>query len=607
MLMKLYRALASVRLTVILLLVLAATLLAGIVWEAKAGREFAQWYVYGSPGLVGLLGLLGLNMLAAFVFRFPWPKSQLGWAAARLGVLVLLTGAFLTWRAGREGTLTLRPGEQADRIQLTTSSAITVARPEEPGRPAATYAFRPGPADWPDGRQLDFGTADGVGLKILKFYQHARGTTEWVADEHDFVGPALQLLLTGPSGNTVTKDWLSGNLFGGEAVIGPTHYELLPLPAETMLDDFLNPPTEQPGRSGILSMHYQGQMLRVPVADRLGQKIPLGDSGLAVEIVEYLANARPTPSGRFASRDDRPKNPLLELKVYEPGQEQPLRQLAFAKRPLLTLDGVHGRECPVKFWYHHSGLTAIPGAVFVQTPQGRLYCRPVVDGRFEPARAVQVGERVALGGQFAITVLQHLPRARQDVRFLPVESATERAAEAEAAALIELTYEGQSRQVWLQRNDPQYGFQRIFTEHGWIELTCDYDTVPLGYTLELRELKRDSQAESAEPTLLATVLRVQDPSAGLDQVRQVASNEPLVHGKFTIRPSGFQSLPLHPEVVTFTAVYDPGRWFKYTGGLLIGAGGLVGLVTQIFRLRRKSRVVALPATSTATEPRRLAA
>ena len=95
----------------------------------------------------------------------------------------------------------------------------------------------------------------------------------------------------------------------------------------------------------------------------------------------YLPDARPDAAAHFTTVSRQPNNPLLELNVYLPGQERPLRQVAFAKNPLLSLDGIHGWNCPVKFWYHHPAVPPEAGTQFLQTPDGKLHYRVIADGK----------------------------------------------------------------------------------------------------------------------------------------------------------------------------------------------------------------------------------
>ncbi len=344
------RASASLKLAIVLLVFLAAVLACATLVEAKYGREYASWYVYGSPWFVAFLAVLGANVLAATLVRFPWHKHPLGFVITHAGILVLLAGAIQSFLGGVEGQVVLQEGQRAERFQVTSRSVVNVAWDAGGKRTATDYVFTPGPLHWPEGRTLDFGTADSMGLRVLRFYRHASHQTDWIADDRDYDGPALHLQVSGPSGNALAEDWLSANVFGGEAIVGPTRYELLPLPVASMADDFLQPPDDL-GKSGVLSMHYQGRVQRIPVDGNLAKRTAVADDGTAVEIADYLPDAKPTPKGGFVSVSSNPRNPVVEMKVYLPGREQPLRQLAFARRPLLNLDAVHGEVCPVKFCY----------------------------------------------------------------------------------------------------------------------------------------------------------------------------------------------------------------------------------------------------------------
>ena len=56
---------ASLKLTIVLLVLLAAVLGWGAFLEKAKGLECAEWYVYRSAWFIGLLGVLAANMVAA--------------------------------------------------------------------------------------------------------------------------------------------------------------------------------------------------------------------------------------------------------------------------------------------------------------------------------------------------------------------------------------------------------------------------------------------------------------------------------------------------------------------------------------------------------------
>ena len=133
----------------------------------------------------------------------------------------------------------------------------------------------------------------------------------------------------------------------------------------------------------------------------MGKKVAAGEHGPTVEIAEYLPNARPGNSGRFLSAGEDPQNPMLELRVYMPGGKEPIRQIAFAAA-VLNLDGIHGQNCPVKFWYHHPAVNSESGVEFLQTPDGKLYCRVGSGGKYRPQGLVREGDRVEFAGGFKV-------------------------------------------------------------------------------------------------------------------------------------------------------------------------------------------------------------
>ena len=581
--LRMGRLLASVQLAVALLVGLAAVLAWATILEAQRGREVAQWFVYTSPWFVALLGLLGLNLLAATLARWPWRRRQIGFVVTHAGLLVLLGGAMQTFQSGIEGQVVLREGERTDKLLMQHRSLITVDRLTTTGRLSSQFAFNPGAVDWRAGKTLDFGDSQNLGLKVLAFYRHAQPDIDWVADERDYQGAVLQLRLSDHTGQTIAEDWLTASAYGGEVLIGPTRYTLLPISVESMLQDFLQPPTDDLGTAGVLSMHYGGQMYRVKIDEKKGQTVPLGDSGVAVEIVDYYPDAKPMPDGRkFVARSDKPRNPVLELRIHLPGEREPIRQLAFAKAPLLNLDGVFRHVCPVKFWYHHANMPQTPGAVFLQTPAGQLYCRRVVDGSLAEPAEVALGHKIPVGGQFDIAVVKHLPRARREVTFTPLESASGTTNSAEAAALIELSLGQEQRQLWLSRGEGEYGVQSVLTPQGLVAVTFGYQQLPLGFTIALQDFVRHFNPGRMGDAAFASTVKLVDPSNGAEESREISMNAPLTHGTFTFYQSGFQELPGSVEVSVLTVTSDPGRLLKYVGSLMICAG----IFTCVFMRKR---------------------
>ena len=294
MLKRISRSLASLKLAVVLLVVLAAVL----AWNLSGSGQgpgicavvrLQEWLVRGAAQRAGnqyLVRCMNSLSLEETADRVCCHSCRLNRVTDRRYPDVPPGDRRADGPAGRG---------RAEKLLINDRSVVTAVSDSARGRLSTEFSFCPGPVDWPDGKSIDWGQANGRGLKVLKYYRHARERVTWVADEVDYQGPALRLELSDPAGNPVATDWLTGNLFGGEAVIGPTSYELLPITNDSLLKDFLDPPTKDLGKAGILSIHHEGDMQRVNVDRHLRQE----DSPLADRVSRWRSlSTFPTPGPR---------------------------------------------------------------------------------------------------------------------------------------------------------------------------------------------------------------------------------------------------------------------------------------------------------------------
>jgi hypothetical protein len=566
----------SASLTVLLSLAIGSTVGAGSLVEARWGREAAEWTVFSSEWFPALLTAAGIHTLCAALTR--WPKKDL--LVVQVGVLALLAGVILTCRSGHTGQVRLREGQATGEVELPCESVLQVVRRSSDGNLATEFTFFPGPFDWEDGRELDFGTCQGLGVSVVKYLRHAKERTAWVQDDRDFDGPALELALSESGGKAAGEEWLTAGAFGGEAVVGSAAFALYPIPVPTMVEDFLDPPADL-GAAGVLSVHFEGRMQHVLVDASIGKTIPLDQSGTELELVEYLPNAHPTPDGRFESRGPKAENPVLELRVRLAGEAEPIRQVAFANRPLLNLDAVYGRTCPVRFWFHHPQIERPTGALFMQDGQGRLYCRTSDDGRLSEAERVEEGTAIRLAGGSTVTIKRYLPRARQEVRFEPVKPAGDTAGGVESAVQVEIREEESNRLVWLKRSDLQYGSRILETDQGLIGLSFSQGLRTMGATVRLEEVVRPpAQREKSgkRPSIRVAVL---DRQTGDTEEAEISATRPLTVGNYRLHQSVLHDKAHDRASIVLLATHDPGRFLKYLGSAMICGGVLLACFLRI--------------------------
>ncbi|HET7295055.1 MAG TPA: cytochrome c biogenesis protein CcsA [Vicinamibacteria bacterium] len=110
-------SLASLKLTLGLLIVLAIALSAGTIVESARGAEAAQQMVYYSPWFRTLLVFLALNLASSLADLWPWSRHRVGYALTHGSMLLILLGATITDRFKTEGVLAIWEGDEGRTVQ----------------------------------------------------------------------------------------------------------------------------------------------------------------------------------------------------------------------------------------------------------------------------------------------------------------------------------------------------------------------------------------------------------------------------------------------------------------------------------------------------------
>lgn len=117
-LMRIWKFLISLKLAVVLIVSLAISLATATVIESIDDSATAQYYVYRATWFYLLLTVLGLNILAVALSRLPWKKRHAPFLMAHAGILMILTGSYLTATIGLDGSLRLAEGEVSSAVEL---------------------------------------------------------------------------------------------------------------------------------------------------------------------------------------------------------------------------------------------------------------------------------------------------------------------------------------------------------------------------------------------------------------------------------------------------------------------------------------------------------
>ncbi len=116
------KKLASLKLTVTLLVLLLVALAAGTVVESSQGTDAAGRLVYYSLWFRVLLLAMGVNTLFAIAVRWPPNNYRIGFLVTHTALLVILAGALVSARFKVEGQLALWEGQESPVFALRTDS-----------------------------------------------------------------------------------------------------------------------------------------------------------------------------------------------------------------------------------------------------------------------------------------------------------------------------------------------------------------------------------------------------------------------------------------------------------------------------------------------------
>ena len=196
----------SIRLAVVVILSLAISLATATIIESKYDTATAQYYVYQAKWFYGVLTLLGLNILAVAISRLPWKKHMIPFLMAHAGILMVLTGSYLTATMGLDGNLRIGEGEVSSAVELN-DDVILYAQ----GDDAKTKPF-----PWmPVGVAEDFKGQDypDFRIRVEKYISDAESKVNFVpgTDPDKKPGPAVQIKILGAPMGGAPEIWLWGS------------------------------------------------------------------------------------------------------------------------------------------------------------------------------------------------------------------------------------------------------------------------------------------------------------------------------------------------------------------------------------------------------------
>lgn len=299
---RIFSFLSSLKLAIFVLLSLAAALAAGTFIESLYDTPTAQYWVYRSLWFHGVLAFLGINIFCVAVSRYPWKKKHIPFLMAHVGILTLLTGAWITERNGLDGSLRISEGETSSTVELDTAQLIVTDREQVriwdiPWQPSQRR-FKP--------MRIGGGSLP-YAFTVDQYITHAEPSTRFVASQAPQA--AVHFKLVGGPMRISQEFWLwTGDPSVSDLSAGPARFVL----QSSEANERINAAPRADGRPLlILTSDETRRELRYraysssgkKVAGRIGQDqvgraqiTPGWKGGVHIEVLEWLPRAQPRVS-----------------------------------------------------------------------------------------------------------------------------------------------------------------------------------------------------------------------------------------------------------------------------------------------------------------------
>lgn len=174
----------------------------------------------------------------------------------------------------------------------------------------------------------------------------------------------------------------------------------------------------------------------------------------------------------------------------------------------------------------------------------------------------KAGDQVALGWMnLQLRVLKYLPSAHQEISFKKRDKSS-----SETISALKMDYNGKER--WLGLNS----MIRLYGEAEMYVFSYGNRRLPLNFELQLKDFNVGRYQGTMRPASYAS--RVVIPEANNREV-EISMNEPLDYKGYTFYQASFQQDEMGKPTGTVLSVnFDPGRWIKYIGCILIVFGAI---------------------------------
>lgn len=504
----------SLKFAVFIILLFAIALGYGTFMESYHGTEYANRLIYKSFWFMGIQFGMFLSILFATLIRLPPKKHLYGFYVIHTGLILIFVGSFITYQSGVDGTITLTPNLPSRHIQLNEDE-LRIQFPSRGKEVTVDLPFTAGSKDL--GYEYE-------GIKLKTFLPFAENKMDWVPVKIE--DPA----------QTSTRYRLYNENFG-EFITLSLHPQ----------SDFNN--TQQ---MGPLNVHYMPGSL----AECFGKNTP---DGLIVWNGETTGCVAPA-----ANQFKRTKN-ISGRTLVEVEYDNNVIRFMPEMSPIPLNEKAELEE--------NSPYRIFSKKLFEKSPHLFLFGKTVAfynkdSGKWETHPFDEKNEVVLPWMGFKIRLLDHRSDAYPTMipsYIKPVQDNGQVVAGGTKALQVEVN----GQDFWVKSNEPI-----AFSQNGErITFELTKKAIQLPYEIVLDQFKMDTDPGTNNPASFESFVTLFRGNEGSTK-HHVFMNNPLKYQDFTFYQASYFQTNEGPFGSVLSVNFDPGRFWKYLGSLLLVLGSI---------------------------------
>lgn len=504
----------NLKFAVVIILLFAVSLGYGTFMESYHGTEYANRLIYKSFWFMGIQFGMFLSILFATLIRLPMKKHLYGFYVIHAGLITIFIGSYITYQSGVDGTITLSPNLPARQIQLSDDE-LRIQFPSKGKEVTVDLPYGAG--------EINLGY-EYEGIRLGAFLPFAENKQDWVpvklVDEAQ--SSSRYRLYNDNFGEFITLSLHPQSDFNNTQTLGPlnVHYmpnSLAPCFAKNTLD-------------GLIVWNGQTTGCIAPESQDIKRKKSINGQ----EMIEVTFNNEPI---RFLPQmSPLPLNEKLELNESSPYRV--FSKKLFEKSPHLFLFGkdVAFFNKDTTKWETHK---------------------------------IELNNEVPLPWMgFKVKLLEHRADAYATMMPKYIKPIQENGQVISGnMKAVQVEYDGQK--FWVKTGEPiafnQDG-ERVTFELGKKNLLLPYELV-------LDRFKMDTDPGTNNPASYESFVTLFKGNEGSSK-HHVFMNNPLKYQNFTFYQASYFQTNEGPFGSVLSVNFDPGRFWKYLGSLLLVLGSI---------------------------------